>query len=388
MAAHAHGYNTSERSSRETTPASTIDRDPTPTPTRPGNTGTEQHQQNAPAPAPTNSASTTQTLLTELRDMMAQFTAQMAQSHMALHGNMPNRPRAAGAFSQQHEPKTRDAARIKMMNLVRNKLRNMLHIQHDSDIDASIEQYGVAANPADLADYEEDQNASPELHPFRPLWTKINHPWNLELASLFAMEFCAEHPEFERKDVKDHFMTRLKVLHTNVTRNTTHADGGQAVRQLVRVHSCKSRRRGALYDNRMKIIEGNMQAGEDAGWLLLYDMVKGLGLLGMSTDESDPDDTMAVTVTQKDWHAAEVIRLLQAIDRHRIAINCYGNSRSGAQPRCRRRVMGGPVSKRKAVAGLPINWYNPIWYATLSDFQIDQLGAVDEVLLPIISDDD
>ncbi|KAG5221271.1 hypothetical protein IMY05_C4445000100 [Salix suchowensis] len=231
MAAHAHGYNTSERSSRETTPASTIDRDPTPTPTRPGNTGTEQHQQNAPAPAPTNSASTTQTLLTELRDMMAQFTAQMARSHMALHGNMPNRPRAAGAFSQQHEPKTRDAARIKMMNLVRNKLRNMLHIQHDSDIDASIER---------------GSECLPELHPFRPLWTKINHPWNLELASLFAMEFCAEHPEFERKDVKDHFMTRLKVLHTNVTRNTTHADGGQAVRQLVRVRSRKSRRRGAV----------------------------------------------------------------------------------------------------------------------------------------------
>lgn len=122
----------------------------------------------------------------------------------------------------------------------------MLHIQHDSNIDASIEQFGVAANPADLADYEENQNASPELHPFRLLWTKINHPWNLELAALFTMEFRAEHPEFDRSEVKDHFMTRLKVLHTNVTRNTTHPDGGQAVRQLVRVRSRKSRRRGAV----------------------------------------------------------------------------------------------------------------------------------------------
>lgn len=91
----------------------------------------------------------------------------------------------------------------------------------------------------------------------------------------------------------------------------------------------------------MKIIEGNMQAGENAAWMLLHDMVKGLGLLGMSTDESEPEDPTSVTVIQKDWRAAEVIRLLQTIDHHRISLNCYGNSRSGAQPRTRRRRMGG-----------------------------------------------
>ncbi|KAF9497493.1 hypothetical protein BDN71DRAFT_1504770 [Pleurotus eryngii] len=387
MASRTRDRDSSECSSREATPASVLDRDTTPTPARPGDTNTGQRQQGSP-PAADGTSTAAQALLVELREMMTQFLAQLSRSGVLLQGNTSNRSQTAGVFSQQHEPKPRDAARIRMMNLVRNKLRAMLHIQHDSDIDASIEQFGVAANPADLADYEENQNASPELHPFRPLWTKINHPWNLELAALFAMEFCAEHPEFDRTEVKDHFMTRLKVLHTNVTRNTTHPDGGQAVRQLVRVRSRKSRRRGALYDNRMKIIEGNMQAGENAAWMLLHDMVKGLGLLGMSTDESEPEDPTSVTVIQKDWRAAEVIRLLQTIDRHRISLNCYGNSRSGAQPRTRRRRMGGPVSKRKAVAGLPINWYNPIWYASLSDFQINLLGAVDEVRLPIINEDD
>ncbi|KDQ25867.1 hypothetical protein PLEOSDRAFT_1085233 [Pleurotus ostreatus PC15] len=214
------------------------------------NKGKQRETLNGSPPAADGTSTAAQALLVELREMMTQFSAQLSRSGVLLQGNTSNRSQAAGVFSQQHEPKPRDAARIRMMNLVRNKLRAMLHIQHDSDIDASIEQFGVAANPADLADYEENQNASPELHPFRPLWTKINHPWNLELAALFAMEFCAEHPEFDRTEVKDHFMTRLK-----------------------------------LYDNRMKIIEGNMQAGENAAWMLLHDMVKGLGLLGMSTDE-------------------------------------------------------------------------------------------------------
>ncbi|KAF9493799.1 hypothetical protein BDN71DRAFT_1508289 [Pleurotus eryngii] len=370
----SHTHYSSVSSSCEATPAN---QDATPTPTNPG---VEQEQQNpppadAPQPPPTNGTSAAEALLAEVQELVARVAVQLSQAHTVPNQSKPpSCSRVAGVFSQQHEPKPRDPARIRMMNLIRNKLRDMLHIQHDSDIDAAIQQYGLAANPSDITDYEEDQNASPELHPFRPLWNRINHPWNLELAALFSMEFCAEHPEFTWSDIKEHFMTRLKVLHTNVTRNTTHPDGDHSIRQV-------------LYDNHMKIIEGNMQAGKSAAWVLLYDMVKGLGLLGMSTDESDPEDNMSVMVIQKDWQAAEVIKLLQAIDRHHIALNCYGNSRSSTQPRVQQRHMGGPVSSQKAVAGLPINWYNPIWYASLSDFQVDVLGAVDEVLLPIINDD-
>ena len=138
----------------------------------------------------------------------------------------------------------------------------------------------------------------------------------------------------------------------------------------------------------MRIIESNLQAGESAVWMLLHDMVRGLGLLGMSSDESDPDDNTSVSIIHKDWRSPEVIRLLQVIDRHRRAVNCYGNARAGAPPRSRRRHLGGPVSRHKPVAGLPRNWYNPIWYNCLSRSQLAGLGALAEVPLPLINEDD
>lgn len=114
MASHTRDHDLSESSSREATPASVLDRDTTPTPARLGNMNTGQRRQGSP-PAADGASAVAQALLVELREMMTQFSAQLGRSGVLFQGNTLNRSHHAGVFSQQHEPKPRDAARIRMM---------------------------------------------------------------------------------------------------------------------------------------------------------------------------------------------------------------------------------------------------------------------------------
>ncbi|KAF7424842.1 hypothetical protein PC9H_010153 [Pleurotus ostreatus] len=339
-------------------------------------------------PQPLNLETAMSALENRLMHALGNMVTGLAENLTRSNNTLPPKASRASGYSQTHEPKTRDPGRTRMMNLVRIKMRNMLHIEQDSEITNAIDRHEVAASAEEVATWEEGDHNPPPLHPLRPFWRHLNHEWNHELAIQFAEEFCREEGEFDVDEVKDHFASRLKTLHIYISRNSTYADGGEALLQAARGRSRRASRRGTLYDNRMRIIESNLQAGESAVWMLLHDMVRGLGLLGMSSDESDPDDNTSVSIIHKDWRSPEVIRLLQVIDRHRQVVNCYGNARAGAPPRSRRRHLGGPVSKHKPVAGLPRNWYNPIWYNSLSRSQLAGLATLAEVPLPLINEDD
>lgn len=94
-------------------------------------------------------------------------------------------------------------------------------------------------------------------------------------------------------------------------------------------------------------------------------MVEKIGIEGMSTDYSDEDPRVPMTVVHKEWRSHAVIGLLQYVDENRELYNKYGNHNPGGSPHERIRV-SGHVSARKAIGGLPINFYHPTWYNNLT----------------------
>jgi hypothetical protein len=104
-----------------------------------------------------------------------------------------------------------------------------------------------------------------------------------------------------------------------------------------------------------------------------------LGAGGMSSDESDTDDLGHPVYRAKSmtWRNKEILRKLMEVDRNRNTTNAYGNTRAGNPPRVRKRREGRETS-RKAIPGLPLNFYNPQWYASLTPGQKRELGAKEQ----------
>jgi hypothetical protein len=89
---------------------------------------------------------------------------------------------------------------------------------------------------------------------------------------------------------------------------------------------------------------------------------------GMSSDESDEENGHPVYwVKIRQWRSAELIRYLHMIDLDANRTNAFGKTRPGNTPRVRKRRVNATKSSRRAVPGLPINFYDATWYATLQN---------------------
>lgn len=101
-------------------------------------------------------------------------------------------------------------------------------------------------------------------------------------------------------------------------------------------------------------------------------MVHLLGTDGQSSDESDGE---TYVVREQAWRGGNVGRLLQYIDTTRKKQNKteFGRNRAGAQSRVRIRPIHPPPSQRKAKSGLPVNFYNEVWYNALGEGTLHQM---------------
>ena len=107
-----------------------------------------------------------------------------------------------------------------------------------------------------------------------------------------------------------------------------------------------------------------------------------LGTGGMSSDESDVDELGHSVYQAKNmiWRDQSILRKLMDIDSYRNITNAYGNTRAGNPPR-RRLHRGGQETSRKAIPGLPINFYDQSWYASLTPGHKRELDTKEEKAL-------
>ncbi|KAJ7148292.1 hypothetical protein C8R46DRAFT_1231303 [Mycena filopes] len=245
-------------------------------------------------------------------------------------------------------------------------MQTLLGIQSDRGVGAAV-QNGYSTSYEESVAFGSNARGAgrPTLNPFRPCWEDLKGAWNLALEDLFLEHFKSCHPELSSDEdyIRKHFKQRLETLR------------GALIVQLFR------RRKAWTEDNTKSIIQAD---GHDTVELLL-EMVKLLGTDGMSSDESNGESDKTCTVSSKSWRNPDLVRLLMWIDRNRPKHNVYGDRMSGNPPHRRLRLPYGsaPKSLRRAIANLPINFYDPIWYQGLSNGQKTRLGATVAQPLPL-----
>jgi hypothetical protein len=109
--------------------------------------------------------------------------------------------------------------------------------------------------------------------------------------------------------------------------------------------------------------------------MLSAEVVEGLGMDGQSSDETDVEDRDQVIVKKREWRDKKINKLLIKIDNCRAVLLATGSHRPGTQPVRRIRGVRTPNSQREAVAKLPINFYDKIWYDSLTPVEQRQLDA-------------
>lgn len=107
----------------------------------------------------------------------------------------------------------------------------------------------------------------------------------------------------------------------------------------------------------------------------------------MSSDETETEATEIYNVKRRDWRSKTLVNYLRIVDADYNKINGYGNPRPGNRPRKRRRPGNVKISLRKAVPGLPRNFYDDTWYETLSNRQKHHLAPMDPVEMLVIGRD-
>jgi len=124
----------------------------------------------------------------------------------------------------------------------------------------------------------------------------------------------------------------------------------------------------------------------DGAWDTLFQTVETLTAAGMSSDESDVDGSQKPIFWVKKlvWRDKGLTDYMKLVDRDHNTTNAYGNRRAGNPPRTRVRRHRNPQSNRDPPIGLPINFYDEVWYQGLTRRQKNDLKPKQAVVLPAI----
>ena len=112
-----------------------------------------------------------------------------------------------------------------------------------------------------------------------------------------------------------------------------------------------------------------------------------MGKEGMSGDESDHQrGQREYAIVHEMWRNNTLLtnwlRILDLLQLH-MKFNGMGRAARGNWPRVRKLSSPRPELAGKPVAGLPLNFYDPAWYAALRDTQRAELRAQSELDLTV-----
>ncbi|KDR65546.1 hypothetical protein GALMADRAFT_148615 [Galerina marginata CBS 339.88] len=271
------------------------------------------------------------------------------------------------------------------LRAVRETMNTLLDIKHDNDI--------VQANRTDddvIVAYEEERGPGP-TPPYAPDWTNIEGPWNYALLEIFMEAYTATYivrDAEQQEDVCKMFMDRLRRLKKKVKQaaprvGETNAQMNQRLltqHRRVLLNQRRNSRRNETFSVRSRITVQNA-ASQRSGdgrvvWEHLDEILATLGAGGMSSDESDFDDDGQKTyfVKKMSWRRVGLVARMITVDRDRNFKNCYENI-TGNAPKLRKRRVNATETSRRPIPGLPINFYDDVWYSRLDEGQKKHLGA-------------
>ncbi|KJA19403.1 hypothetical protein HYPSUDRAFT_204620 [Hypholoma sublateritium FD-334 SS-4] len=242
------------------------------------------------------------------------------------------------------------------------------------------------ATVAEVDKFIHESEGDPGLDPMRPYFEEGGYnTWNDRLCKKFAnyyeekldLNFSVE----DREEVEDHFMSRINRLGRKwrKARTKTELERIEEEKRLMKASRATTRRL-TLYDDRREICAGNIlnpDGSLNMAWTFLSNMLEKLGAVGMSSDESEQENGRTVYVVKKrEWRSEDITRLLMFIDKDRNATNATGGARPGNPPQKRKRFVTNPrVSKRDPSLRCPLNYYNQVFYANLTNRECSVYGC-------------
>ncbi|KAF9007632.1 hypothetical protein BDQ17DRAFT_1422984 [Cyathus striatus] len=120
---------------------------------------------------------------------------------------------------------------------------------------------------------------------------------------------------------------------------------------------------------------------------LLYNLVADLSAGGMSSDETDDDQSEGrkFWIKKHSWRSNALVNYLSIINKDHNFTTAYAEKRPSNPPRARKCRVGATVSTRTAIPGLLRNFYDETWYNSLSSCDKKYLDAQNEIELPEIA---
>ena len=314
--------------------------------------------------------------------------------------------RSAARFCQDNRQcGSREEDKTLLYSQVRDLQQKLLGIKIDRDI---IKVYADHRAKGTLVTEEQqaafansDENArEPQFFPLQIYWPHPRAPWNLYQAAFFTEVFLQQYPQRAafKAEIEEHFLARLKTLKNLIDpamAMSSDPAGAERVGAALNLRKSKmarmNERRFQLYSSRRDIAnelrqDKSLPTPEVDAWKALFWMVESMGAQGTSSDESEsePDITghRVYPARLREWRSDEVLDLLMYIDENKKRFGPLGGPLPGNPARKRPRRATANVSERKAIAGLPINFYRQVWYDGLSANEKQLLNPQSEFRLP------
>ncbi|PCH45159.1 hypothetical protein WOLCODRAFT_168110 [Wolfiporia cocos MD-104 SS10] len=207
--------------------------------------------------------------------------------------------------------------------------------------------------------------------------------WNAVAAEVFAEGFIAS-GWYECRDqerIQDAFMAHLKSLKSQYAEQQRGDDQDSPQKMHQRANNARNRRRISLFERRLDACHFH----EDLHKFI--PVLERMGKEGMSGDESDHQGGQRqYAIMRETWRnntlLTKWLRILDLLQLH-MKFNGMGRAARGNWPRIRKLSSTRPKLAGKPVAGLPLNFYDPEWYAALRDTQRAELGVQPQLDLTI-----
>ncbi|KAH9914325.1 uncharacterized protein B0H18DRAFT_959911 [Fomitopsis serialis] len=210
-------------------------------------------------------------------------------------------------------------------------------------------------------------------HPLLDWDTPMSEAWNSETIVVLSNAFLGEiavnmHLPLTVRDcparpaVYVNLTKKLQKVQTDYNKHRLlTAEAYVEEKSKLKAETRRNVRRNGTYERRQRIVRLNFETDPDL-WKEVAKVVDLLNVGAMSSDHTDDGSTpkrKTVTRARTPWRAAEVADLMQALESYPV-----GGSAAGNKPYLRTfDLLKAPISGRKVIPKLPINFYDRHWYA-------------------------
>ncbi|PBK60795.1 hypothetical protein ARMSODRAFT_1026233 [Armillaria solidipes] len=328
--------------------------------------------------------SATQTLdmhaiATQLKNMKAMWAMNMQLIMELQQEYAGRRPSHRGPVVFKQPPVcNHDQDRTLMLGIVRREMNELMGIVRNLQV-INVEH----ATHEEVESFDLVGEPKPSLQGMRVYWSNLKVGWNNELEEKFIQAFRVKYPDVINSAAKEtvvHDMyfdrlTRLKKALILFGQREGEQEEEHEARILQQLnaklyHQCPNTRRATTYEDCLEISKANSKLDDgqpDVAWLSIQGIVTVLKAGGMSSDESDADGdgNEVFHVKCLEWRSSEIDGIMDIIDADYRKLNAYGNHRA-RNPRRKCTREGGGLSGRGLIQGYPLNYYNAVWYSSLS----------------------